>query len=693
MFQKRLALLAAVMMIILSSPALSYAETIEISGEVVISNGGSAAAELSGAGNGLKLDEITVTATRGRTSVKDSPASVTIIKKEDIVNVPGAQIEDALQRLPEITLTRTHRTECAAREITLRGVPDQNKTLVLMDGIPLNGPAHGWLSWSLIPKAAVERIEVVRGPMSALYGSGAIGGVINIITKKPKKVRETTISAGFGSLKTLSSSIYQSGVTDKVAYFAGGSFYNSGGYIAAKTPKAYNSNSGRLDENAIAKFIWTNADNSSLTLGTAHCYEKKDRGRTYIDHNYLMNNTYLIYEKDIAENSSIEGTAYWKNQNWNVKFDRRPAFNYLYQTEVHELIDRGASFKKNFASGAHNTITAGVDYKLSNLTMRDYFHAGAPRLGGGHGDQSLFSVFAQDEIKRNKDKFVLTIGARGDFCRSYNGSSFDTNPAPAAPINNVYPEKSWKSFSPKAGIAYHANADTTWRASIGKAFAAPNLMKMYTVMQRGTTFVNGNPNLDPETAVSYELGVDHSFGKGLTAKIAAYRTKSDNFISSRNTSATNSVYDNITKVKIDGVEAELDYKINGNWSLAAGYANGKTIVEEDRTNAAIKGNDLPFAPRKRMRFGVTYSKPKNFMLDLGARHVGDTFTNLTNARADVLGSYWTTDLMLTKDIKHNQKLSLGVENLSDVKYDVYGIPDDKSVAPGRAYMMNYSYTF
>lgn len=665
-----------------------YAGNVDSSAEIIISN-----AAIARPGSEFRLDEITVTATRGRSSLKDSPASVTVIKKEDMAGVAGPHIEDALQRLPEITLTRTQRTECAAREITLRGVPDQNKTLVLMDGIPLNGPAHGWLSWSLVPKEAVERIEVVRGPMSALYGSGAMGGVINIITKKPQKSKETTVSAGYGSLKTVSGSIYQSGVTDKVAYFAGGSFYNSGGYIAAKTPRAYNTNSGRLDENAIAKFIWTNDDNSTLTLASAHCYENKDRGRAYIDHNYLMNNTYLIYDKELRDRSSIEGTAYWKNQNWNVKFDRRPAYNYLYQTEVHELIDRGASFKKTFASGGRHTLIAGIDYKLSNLTMRDYFHSGAPRLGGGHGDQSLVSVFAQDEIKGGGGRFVLTVGARGDFCRSYNGSSFDTNPVPAAPISNAYPEKSWKSFSPKAGIAYHATKRTTWRASAGKAFAAPNLMKMYTVMQRGTSFVTGNPNLDPETAVSYELGFDHSFGKGLTLRAAAFRTRSDNFISSRNLSPTVTLYDNITKVDIDGVETELDYKINKNWSLAAGYAYSKTVVADDANNAAIIGNDLPFAPRKKMRFGISYAKPGDFTLEVSARHVGDTFTNITNARADALAKYWTTDLVFGKTLKKNRKLSFGVENISNVKYDVYGIPDDRSVAPGRVYTMNFSQTF
>jgi len=641
----------------------------------------------------LNLDELTVTAAKRAIPVGDSPASVTIIKKEEIQNVPGEKLEDVFLRVPDVTLTKSHWTECAAREITLRGVPEQNKTLVLMDDIPLNGPAHGWLSLSLIPKEAIERIEIVRGPMSALYGSGAMGGVINIITKKPKKAKETIVNASYGSLKTISSSMFQSGVTNRVSYFFGGSYYDSDGYVAAKTPKAYNNNSGRNENNAIAKFIWSNDDNSTLTLGMAHVNEKVDRGRIYIGHNYMMNNTYFIYNKSLGNGSSIEGTTYWKNQNWNVKFDRRPAFNYLYQTEYHELIDRGATFRKTFNSDSKNIVTAGVDYKLSNLTMKDYFHSGAARVGGGHGDQSLFSVFAQDEIRRGDNKLVFTLGARGDFCQSYNGSSFDTNPAPKPAINNKYDNKNWKSFSPKAGIVYHASDKTTVRASIGKAFAAPNLMKMYTVMQRGTTFVNGNPNLDPETAVSYELGFDHSFAKNFTAKLSLYRTSSDNFISNRTVTATSMLYDNISKVKIDGAEAEFNYKLNKRWSGFAGYTFSKSVIQDDKSDPALKGNDLSFAPRKKARLGFTYAGAKGFSADMSLRFMGNSFIDLKNTPADILKSYRTCDITLNKRTGKNEKISLGIENISNVKYDLYGIPDDKSVAPGRVVTLGLTRTF
>lgn len=643
----------------------------------------------------LVLEEVSVTASRRRTPLKDSPAKVNVIKKEEIENSPSEKIEDLLQRIPDVNLMKSQRTECAAREITLRGVPDQSKTLVLVDGIPMNGPAHGWLSWSLIPNEAIEKIEIVHGPMSALYGSGAMGGVINIITKKIKKPHETIFKTSYGSMNTLYNSIFHGGLDKNFSYYIGGSVYSTDGYIAAKNQKAYNIKNARTDQNALAKFIWYSGDDSSLTLGFSHVNEDVDRGRTFINHQYITDMAYLTYSKESEKDDKIlavESSIYFKNQDWSVKFDKKPLYNALYQIEEHGLIDRGLTFKKSVSLDKKNVLTAGIDYKVSGLDMTDKFITGPARTGGARGGQSLFSIFAQDEIKTS-GKATVTVGVRNDFCKSYGGMSFDTNPAPLQPFNNKYNDKNWTAFSPKAGITYHLDKLTTLRASIGKAFAAPNLMKLYTTMQRGLNMVYGNPALEPETAVSYEFDIDRSFNEKLSGKLSLYNTNSDNFVGLRTTSATAAVYDNITRVKIKGIDTELNYKISERWKNYIGYTYNKSVIENDKNDPATAGNYLPFVPKYKARIGFTYSGPNKISADLCMRYTGESYIDLKNTKADILGDYWTGDLMLSKEIRKNQKISIGVENIFNVKYDLYGIPDDKSAAPGRVVTLYTTYKF
>jgi len=631
-------------------------------------------------GRPIELDEIIVTATRRKIPLKDAPVKVTVIDKNEIEKSTAQTIDDFLKHVPDINIRSSHRTEVLPRQVTLRGIPDQGKTLILIDGIPMNGVWHGWTDWSLIPTDAVERIEVVHGPASSLYGSGAMGGVINIITKKSKKPGETTFSSSYGNMNTWSINLSQSGQIDKFGYYIGGRFYQTEGYIAEKYPQPYNTKRDRTDWNATGKFMWLLDEKSSLSLGLLHSNEDVDRGRKYAHHSMATTLSYLTYEKE-AENFTLTASIYGKYQDWKIDFDRPPKYNYVHLKEDFDLIDFGEMFKVSFLITKGNILTTGIDYKHASIHKLDRYQT-VDREGETKGKQHLLSLFAQDEINLLNGKLIFTLGARGDYYKSYDGSCYDTNPAPFSPIDEYYKDKEWISFSPKGGIVYHLSLRTSFRISVGKAFMAPSLPRLYTVMQRGIRIIKGNPELDPEKLISYETGLEHWFLNNLCGRLNLYHSDGNDFISSRTIAPNTTMFDNITKVQMQGVETELKYKVTKAWSCFAGYTFNKSTVKKDEGDPTIEGNDLPFVPKHKASLGIIYDNPGLFTTDVCLRYVGRMYTDLKNTKEDMLDDYWTLDLKLSRKIGKNTKLSLSVENLFDTHYSLPSVFEEIE-SPGR----------
>jgi len=217
----------------------------------------------------FKLGEVVVTATRDEVSLRDVPASVSVIASEDIRMSPFEKTEDVLRTVPGVEV-RMHygvHTIAGTRPVNIRGVGGYgDRTLVLVDGVPQNNANNGWVEWSQIPLDYVERIEVVKGPFSALYGSNAMGGVINIITKEPSKDRETVIEGRYGSLSTWSTKATQSQRIGRVGYYISSKYEDTDGYIATKPQKSYDTKRYRKENNYIGRIALDLDDIQNLYL-------------------------------------------------------------------------------------------------------------------------------------------------------------------------------------------------------------------------------------------------------------------------------------------------------------------------------------------------------------------------------------------------------------------------------------------
>jgi iron complex outermembrane receptor protein len=181
-----------------------------------------------------QLEEVVVTATKTEKETADAPATVSVVTSKDIESMNVQSLDEALTFLPGVYATRRggHEPSVMGTNVLLRGIPDYSRTLVLVDGQTLNDPYIGAVTWELVPPETVERIEVVPGPFSSLYGGSAMGGVINIITKMPAK-REFLPKLGYGSFDTKSLGLlYQDRILGRTGVILGYGYKESDGYIS-----------------------------------------------------------------------------------------------------------------------------------------------------------------------------------------------------------------------------------------------------------------------------------------------------------------------------------------------------------------------------------------------------------------------------------------------------------------------------
>ncbi|WP_299976638.1 TonB-dependent receptor [Desulfobacula sp.] len=624
----------------------------------------------------VRLDDIVVTATRKESSLKDAPASVTIIDQEEIKGSTADTADELLRNTAGIDIMGSHRCDSRGRQVSLRGVSDQGKTLILVDGVPVNGNWHGWVEWGQIPTDNIERIEIVRGPSSSLYGSSAMGGVINFITKKPEKPFEAVARISYGSLNTRSTYFNVGGKNGRFGYGLSGKYATTDGYVAAKEEQPYNIMNDYENSNFDSRLSYDFDEISTLSLNLSHSQSNIGRGTKYSNFDREINRGNITFNRDIKNGLGLRFVSYIHNEDWDVEFDKPPFYNYLNLVEDFDVPTYGASMQASYPLVEWNILTAGFEFKQSGIDKKGVYQT-VVRFDQTKGKQRYYSLYLQDEAAFFNDSFLVNLGARQDWFESYDGSLIDTNPL--NPIDISYDDKSWDSFNPKLGLVYHATGNTTLRASIGKAFQAPSLPRLYTYMLRGPKQIWGNPDLKPETMISYEVGLDHNFFDNLLVKLTLYEAQGDDFISTRTIGVNKVQFDNISEVQMRGIEAELRYDITDEISCQSSYTFNESTIEKNDVDQSVVGNNLSYTPENKFSLGVIYNNPDLFKADVRLRYTDEMYVDQENSEETRLDDYWTVDIKITKEIFKHAEFSLECENLLDKGYDI----SDLYKTPGR----------
>jgi len=644
-----------------------------------------------------QLADMVVTATKSATSIREVPASVSVITRAQIENSPAVTVDQLLQGVPGVYAARMDASSPNRIAQTYsRGLSGSGRTLVLIDGIPMNVLFDGQVDWSQLKTSDVERVEVVRGASSGLYGGNAMGGVINIITRTPQAGTERSVFGEYGTNNTRNYGASIRGRSGNTGFTLSGSQLDSDGYD-----------------------MWTAAQKLSVAAASRHKLiamgTKKTNVAGKLTHDIDPDNVVdvsLSYLDDINTGFyDISGYVPQRREQWLASARYRHftdnsettlvLYNRLGKQWADSPVTTGGSAYNAIGSSAtydDNTlgitaqsairlsdaqqITIGGDYLDGNIDVYDNGIATNPgRITNRKGYVTRTGLFAQDEIKLGSS-WIANVAGRIDYWKTH-GSLTDTL---AGQPTGTYPERKGSEFSPKISLLYKLAPQINLRASAGKAFKLPEQTELYSSSKRGTITYWGNPNLVPETLWAYETGLDYYFGDRGHIKTTLYKNNAKNFVYSITRDATNNDKVNIEGVETQGLELEAAYKLSDVVGLSGAYTYNDSVITAFNRNPALVGKQLTNVPKQHtfLRADLNLSDATQTFFTwnyVGTRYAADN--NSSHYR-----KYRTFDIGVSRHFSADLDGRLTVLNVGDSVYDGNGY-----MAPGRVVTASLKYKF
>ncbi|RIX44630.1 MAG: TonB-dependent receptor [Rhodocyclales bacterium GT-UBC] len=643
-----------------------------------------------------RLSEMVITATKTERSIKDISAAVTVIDKERIEKSGATTVDQLLQGVPGVYAARMDASSPnRIAQTYTRGLPGNGRTLVLVDGIPMNVLYDSQVDWSQLGTIDVERVEVVRGAGSALYGNHAMGGVINVISKTIAPGLHGRVEGDYGSLDTKRGAGLVSYRGERSGFALSASYLESDGYdmwrpdtSQTTIPLSQRAKTGTEKTNVGAKFFYE-IDNSNLldfnfsylrdiTTGLYNIpgYNAQDRQQ------YLGSGRY----RHFGDNSETTIVLYSRIGQMDADSANAPnatspdvtaagvkgASRIAYRGDFDDR-ETGIHAQTSHRLGSHHNLTFGGEYADGEMTMTNRYPAEPGRVQVTKGNVTRSGVFLQDEI--SIDRFNVNLAGRWDNWKT-SGSFHDTKAS--FPNQGSWSDRSETAFLPKAGASYRLLDDLILRGSIGKSFNAPDASQLYGNSRRGTVTAYGNPLLEPEKALSRDIGLDYYFGKTAYVKSTYYYTTAEDFISTiQRSGAPTGTTD---KVNYDGVRAR-GFELEGRWratewvSLQGSYTKNDSVITKFAQNRSLEGKQLTNVPQHQAYLRADFSLPFGLTAFGVANYVGTRYSN--EANTTTYKAYTTYDAGLSKTLTKDVSLRLTLINLGDKKYEGIGY-----IAPG-----------
>jgi len=605
----------------------------------------------------VQLGEVVVTATRYKTPVEDIPASVTVITREQIEESSGLRVDHILRKYAGIDVTRSSFLSHSAN-VVLRGMGEMpGRTLILYDGMPMNKADTGTANWDLFRPEDIERIEIVRGPASALYGSNAMGGVINIISRKtgPKPIGFDARGM-YGTFNTWDAGATLTGEVNKFGYYVSFDHLSSDGYNPVPEDERTEYDIKRdLEENHLrTKFTYEFPNASRISVGYLFYDDKRGEGQKIrhedgVYRKWKSNGLNLNYDWSMGSTDWVIKAYYNKEDYfWNRESLSKGRYTW-YEVDV-DRVDSGGSLQTTIPILAWNLLTAGFDFRFGSVdgNDNDIIRNDKPSDTVVHneGKQESYSLFLNDQIKIG-ERVTVDAGLRYDHVKSYDGKFSDSS---GFLPDRDYPDKSWDHLTPRVGALYRITDDTSIRGSIGTAFRAPILDDLYrTGIFRGKIYA-ANPDLGPEKLISYEAGLNHRFTQTLSCGLSGYFTQGDDFFYpikvGIDPGTGRDLYQrkNVGKVHIYGAEVEANWVINDMFTFFGNYTFNVSKIDKFSEQPQLEGKYLEDSPRNKANLGVSFYHPDIFRAEMVGRYVGKRYGDTENTSEGELDNYVVFDL-------------------------------------------------
>jgi vitamin B12 transporter len=573
-------------------------------------------------GEAVEVAPIVVTATKTEVPLNEVTSSVTVITEQEIQEKKAKMVSEVLRDVPGLDVAQTGGPG-GVTSVFMRG-GNSDFTLVLIDGVRVNSPTAGGFDFADLTVDNIERIEIVRGPQSTLYGSDAIGGVINIITKRGAGAPAVTLSAEAGSYQSFRESAGVTGSTPSLDYSLSVARFDTNGFSSADRHNGNSEKDGYGNTTVSSRLGMNLGEIGRLDLTARYSDAKVDLdGCGTIcpvdDPNYIQENHFGL----ISTRYSRPVTSWW-NQELQLAYntddlkthDPDPADifnNFEINTE-----ERHLDWQHHFSISEADLLTLGYEYD------------GQRGNNKGNFDKTISdaAVYVQSQHQVS-NLFSELVGVRAD----YNSRFGDV-------------------ITYKAEGAYRVPVTgTRLRAAYGTGFHGPTLNDLFFPG-------SGNPDLKPETSENIEGGFEQPlFSNAVSFRATYFHANYNNLIVS---TPPTFIPENIGRATAKGTELEINYNPLKVVALKGNYTYTSTRNEDN-------GQELPRRPRQKASAGFNIKPAPSLNLRFDLLYVGKRFDDPSNTQ--LVGAYTLLNASGSFDLTPNVQIFARAENLFNRKYE------------------------
>lgn len=669
------------------------------------------------------LGQVVITATRTEVQRNKTPQSITVITRKDIENTGAQEFTDLLKKNASVNIVQYPGLLAGTG---IRGFRPQTsglnqRVLLLIDGRPA-----GTANLATINPSDIERIEVLKGPASALYGSQAMGGVVNVITRRSAGAIRSTVSAEYGSFQTFKGTVTTGGnITEKLDFDLSFTSFDR------------NKNMKLGNGNVFRKLLHADTYTANYPDSPVVIDDKRSDGlrREYTRLNYNTGSIRAGYqltsnwklnakaERFVAKNIESPSDIFSGNAQPSTKDIER------YNGELgitgilgkHEVSVRGYAAKENnfnntlvsggvlivpylsFQSKAewigvqlkdvmklgNHTIIVGIDHNRATTTSRSYNVNRTEKAPFSPNYDLVFSAaYVQGQLSFLHDKLIVNPGVRYDYI------TYDVKKTPL--LDTYAPGKASNPFlSPSLAAQYQLLKYLTVHATVGRAYVTPDAYNVagYSeiIAANKATVTQGNPDLKNENSISWDGGIRFQHQSGFTADLTYFYTDVKDRITTQKTVPTTpdttasgyaissrTTYINANKGEIRGLEGELSYDFgkgqNNRYALRAFLNATKTFSAQEitiATNGAKTKKDIYNIAGLTASYGVEYNNKKGIAIRLNGRYVGhrkDTDFNDAKSPEIVYPEFMVLDGYVGYTFARKHTVGVFVNNITDENY-------------------------
>ncbi|HEV2351696.1 MAG TPA: TonB-dependent receptor [Terriglobia bacterium] len=636
--------------------------------------------------------QITVTATRTPVRLGDTPQSVVVLTHEDLAPTSALTLDDTLRQVPGFSLFRRSGSRTAnptSQGVSLRGVgaSGPSRALVLEDGISIVDPFGGWVYWDRIPRQSISSIEVAEGGSSDLYGSDAMGGVINVRTQ-PMNVSHASLEASYGNENTPDVSLSSSLALGKWGLGFSTEAFHTDGFI--------------LVPESIRGPIDTRAGLDYRSIDATLERQINDRARVFLRANYLgeQRQNGKFGEGNHANIRQLAAGADWQSAgagSFSIRVYGGPelldqnfyavgagrATESLTDVQRAPIKDIGLSAQWSRTAGTYQTLVAGFEGGGVRGSSNEYKFTGkslvASSVVGAGGRQRSYAVFGEDIIRLGSD-WVVTAGARFDHWSNYDALSATRPLAKPGPLAVMaFPDRTEQAFSPRLSVLRRLPHNWSLVASGYRAFRAPTLNELYRSFRLSNVVTQANDELLAERLTGGEAGASWiSTDQRVTARGVVFWSDISNPIENVTLSATPSLItrqrQNLGQTRSRGLNFDLGQNLTQTLSLTEGYEFTDATILNYPAAISLVGLRIPEVPRHEITFQVRYSNPgaanplARFDVGLQGRAESAAYDDDLNILQ--LNPYFTLDATVSRRLTSGAEIFVAAENLTNQRYQV-----------------------